>query len=462
MNDNGIKDIQNRRMRVFRELVELLWNNEGKFSLEVLGDRMVKEGIFREHEKNIFKSYLRISMGLDPKSVMEEFSDELDAAMNLERVSKPIVTVLEDVCDICRREGKVKECNVKCEHGASAHIEKRGIIINNDKCLTCGDCIPDCPLDAVVDKIEFVPVIKHLKNQKVPVYAAIAPAYIGQFGEGVKPGQIRSALKHMGFMDLVEVALFADLLTLREVYEFDHIVKKHGDYLITSCCCPIWMSMVQKGYPELLEHFSPAVSPMIAAGRALKSIYKDCIVVFIGPCIAKKNEAKDKELAGAIDYVLTFKELDEVFKALKIRLQDQEDDHKEQSSCGGRIYARTGGVSRSVESALESAGFKDVDFRPIQANGVKECKAVLDKLKLGAVEENFIEGMGCAGGCVGGPRSILDIEKAVDLVNEYGDSAKYRNALDNARVAIVLEKLNISSIKDVLGEQAAELLGREV
>jgi iron only hydrogenase large subunit-like protein len=391
-----------------------------------------------------------------------ELSADIDAAFNLRKVEKPLVAVIDELCDICRANNPEKPCYGSCGHGAADYKADKGITINNDKCLSCGDCIPDCPFDAIMDKIEFVPLIKHLKAKERPVYGIVAPAFAGQFGKGVKAGQIRNALRAMGFRDMIEVAVLADLLTLREAYEFEKHAKEKNDYLITSCCCPIWMNMVQKGYPELLTHFSPAVSPMIATGRVLKELDENAVVVFIGPCIAKKNEAKDKDLDGAVDFVLTFREMEEIFKALGIDPGAMEDGHKEQSSLGGRIYGRTGGVSRSVEMVVRRLMGESVDFRPVQADGVKACKEMLDGLRAGNITANFIEGMGCKGGCVGGPRSILEIEAATEVLNDYGAEAVFKNPLDNERISAIMEKTGIKDAKDIVEGRGYILLGRAI
>jgi len=453
---------QKRRMELFRELVRILWNNGSAEDIDYLLTRLIKSGKYKESEEGLLKKQLDLSMGLAPGSMDTELSADLDAAFNLKRVHKPLVAVLDEVCDICRAKNSEKPCLGSCSHGAADYTGEKGVRIDHGKCLSCGQCIPECPLDAIVDKIEFVPIIKHLKEKKRHVYAIMAPAFIGQFGDNVSAGQVRSALKYMGFRDMIEVALLADLLTLREAYEFEKLVNEREDYLITSCCCPIWMNMVQKGYPELLGHFSPAVSPMIATGRVIKELDEEALVVFIGPCIAKKNEAKDKELEGAVDFVLTFRELEQVFMALELKLSEMEDDHKEQSSMGGRIYGRTGGVSSSVEMVVKRLMGEAVDFRSVQADGVKACKEILDKLKAGQSDANFIEGMGCKGGCVGGPRSIIEAERAAEELNSYGIEAVFKNPLDNERIASIMEKTGIKDAEDIVEGKGYILLGRDI
>ncbi|MDF2839361.1 MAG: iron only hydrogenase large subunit [Clostridia bacterium] len=452
---------QERRLTVFRELVKSLWRDGSAKNVQQIEDELINRGLFEEAERNIIQDYIRIASGLSVES-KEPIEEAVNHAMHQKGIEFPLVTVIKDVCDLCKHDKGSEPCRTSCHHGALTHHEERGVVIENGKCLTCGNCVSSCPFEALSDKVEFVPIIDMLKQQEVPVYAAIAPAYIGQFGENVTAGQIRSALKLIGFKDMIEVALFADLLTLREVFEFEHLVQKQDDYLITSCCCPIWMNMLLKGYPELLDKFSPAVSPMIAAGRVLKEVYKNSKVVFVGPCIAKKNEAKDKDLRDAIDYVLTFRELDEIFKALDIDLSKLPDEQHEQSSEGGRIYARTGGVSKAVEMSLKRLGHQGIALNAIQVDGVKECKEILDKLKNGIVEANFIEGMGCKGGCVGGPRANIDVSKATELVNQYGMDAPYQSPVENDKVGVILERIGIHFPSDILKGKSMQLFGRDL
>ncbi len=135
----------------------------------------------------------------------------------------------------------------------------------------------------------------------------------------------------MGFTDMIEVAMFADILTIKEAFEFNHLVKTTEDFFLTSCCCPVWFNMTKKNYSELYKHMSPSVSPMIASGRILKKLYPDCRVVFIAPCIAKKAEIKEEELKGAIDFVINFRELKEIFNALQINPAELPGEEKDQA-----------------------------------------------------------------------------------------------------------------------------------
>jgi len=288
-------------------------------------------------------------------------------------------------------------------------------------------------------------MVKYIKKG-IPVYANVAPSIVGQFGEEITPGMLRSAFKSIGFSDMVEVALFADIITLREAKEYNENIITEDDFLITSCCCPVWINLLTKHYPELSRRLTKTVSPMIASGRVIKAIFPGAITVFIGPCIAKKAEAKVPELKGAIDYVLTFDELNQIFTALDVNLSEMKDDNKEQSSLGGRIYGRTGGVSESVRITLERINpDRNIKFRAVQVDGInncKRCKRLLDDLKKGNVKANFIEGMACEGGCVGGPKRVVDIKDGTRYINEYGMKAQAQNPLDNQNISHILRYLN--------------------
>ena len=267
----------------------------------------------------------------------------------------------------------------------------------------------------------------------------------------VTPGKLRTAFKKLGFDGMVEVALFADILTLKEALEFDKNITHKGDYQLTSCCCPIWIAMIRKIYNELMPHVPGAVSPMIACGRTVKKLHPDATTIFIGPCIAKKAEAREPDLVGAIDYVLTFQEIQDVFNFAGIDPIKMEESTKDHSSRSGRIYARTGGVSDAVCSTVKYINpQRNISVKTQQANGVRECKAMVNSLINGETDANFFEGMGCVGGCVGGPKAIIDREKGKKHVDEYGDQAKYKTPIDNPYVIELLHRLGFDTIDDFL------------
>jgi iron only hydrogenase large subunit-like protein len=427
-----------RRMKIFRDLAKLALSNQPKEKIDDIPYRFGNSpgGIAA------VKNEAMVAMGLNPTATADtELSREVDAALNLEEIELPLISVNKSICSECSLDGEEMVCRDACVCDKDGRSSKDRPIIENGKCLSCGRCIPRCPLGAINDKIEFIPMSKFL-DSGTPVYAAVAPAAAGQFGKNVTMGKLRSALKSIGFTDMLEVALFADMVTLKEADEFNKLVKSEDDFLITSCCCPVWVNLLTRHYGALYERLTKTVSPMVAAGRIIKAVFPDCKTVFIGPCVAKKAEAKHPDLKGAVDYVLTFSELLEVFRALELDLESMPEDSKDQSSYGGRTYARTGGVSEAVRITLERiAPDRTVEFRAIQADGVAECKKMLDRIKSGSLEANFIEGMGCEGGCVGGPRTNIDAVEGRRCVEEYGRRASFTNPIDNANVRQLLKYL---------------------
>ncbi|WP_110953867.1 [Fe-Fe] hydrogenase large subunit C-terminal domain-containing protein [Anaerosinus massiliensis] len=293
--------------------------------------------------------------------------------------------------------------------------------------------------------------MQSLHRKKNLAYALIAPAFIGQFSDQVTPGMLRSAFKQMGFDGMVEVAVFADILTLKEALEFDQNIISEKDYQLTSCCCPMWIAMIRKIYSELMPHVPATVSPMIAAGRTVKILHPDALTVFIGPCIAKKAEAREPDLQGAIDHVLTFQETQELFDLLKVDLTLFNANEKENSSKAGRIYARVGGVSEAVSNTVERLNpNREIAIKTRQADGVINCKAMINELMSGQITANFFEGMGCIGGCVGGPKSILDKAIAKDHINTYGEKALYPTPIDNPYVIELLHRLGFDTPESLI------------
>lgn len=288
-----------------------------------------------------------------------------------------------------------------------------------------------------------------LRNHKGPVYALVAPAYIGQFGDEITTGQIRSGFKKLGFTGMVEVAVFADLLTFKEALEFHDNIKGADDFQLTSCCCPVWISLIKKHFPKIVSHLPAAVSPMVACGRIAKHLQPDAATIFIGPCMAKKIEAKEADIKDATDCVLTFQETEILFQEAGIELDKQVESIRNHASYAGRIYAKTGGVSDAVEMTIKRIDpHQQIKFKAKQADGVMECKKLLEEILDGKVEANFYEGMGCIGGCVGGPKSNVPTEKGKENIEQYADEAEYKTPLDNPYVIELLNVLGFETVKD--------------
>lgn len=440
---------------IFKALIQAYYSGNFEKKVEEI---IVSSG----KDKDEITAIVSSACGVNVK-YSNNFTENLkDAILNYKKSSN-IINKIKPCDTKCIDKDGTTPCKRSCPLGAIVvDRDKNDTYINNDLCIECGFCVDACPSGSLKDKVEFLPFAPLIKENKT-VIAAVAPAIIGQFGENVTIDKLRTAFKVIGFTDMVEVAFFADILTLKEATEFDHHVKKIDDFMITSCCCPMWVGMLKKVYKDLVTHVSPSVSPMIAAGRVMKYLNPNCKVVFIGPCIAKKAEAKDKDIFDAIDYVLTFEELKTIFEALNIDVEKLPEDHSsEYASRGGRLYGRTGGVSIAVGEAIERM-FPDkfVDFSATQANGVKECKEMLNKAQKGEIRANFIEGMGCVGGCVGGPKAIIPKESGTQYVNNLAEESSIKVAVDSSCMKEILKKLDINSEKDFKDSVKIEMFERE-
>lgn len=384
------------------------------------------------------------------KETMDFDEHHLDCLLNPEK--QPSVMRLNECT--CSDEEK-QACNNTCFIDAITRDEKGNIIISDENCVGCAACIENCKLDNLTDRKEIVPIFELLNSNKSPVYAMIAPAYIGQFSDEVTSGKLRSAFKKLGFAGMIEVALFADILTLKEALEFDAAINDEDDFMLTSCCCPMWIAMIKKIYYTLVPHLPPSVSPMAACGRSIKILYPEAKTVFIGPCIAKKAESRDKDIADAVDYVLTFQEMKDILDVANIEPSTLDEDLRDHSSAAGRTYARTGGVSEAVKNTLHRLKpQRAIPLTATHADGVPACKELLKNIENGIIKANFIEGMGCVGGCVGGPKSLLNKENATDNVNEYGKRAAYKTPVDNPYVIELLKRLGFDTIESLLKDDS--------
>jgi iron only hydrogenase large subunit-like protein len=240
----------------------------------------------------------------------------------------------------CNCGAETPGCVTACIFKAITKDDTGRIIIDKELCCGCSACIETCESGKLVSSRDILPVLFAIKHSEVPVYAMIAPAFVGQFDRRITPGKLRGALKNIGFAGMLEVALFADILTLKEALEFDRSIQNEQDFLLTSCCCPVWIAMIRRIYSQYITHVPGSVSPMVACGRTIKRIKPVAKTVFIGPCIAKKAEAREKDIADAVDYVLTFEEIHDIFEAFDIDLPGIDDDARDHSSMTGRIYAR--------------------------------------------------------------------------------------------------------------------------
>ena len=403
--------------------------------------------------QQLYEDLLRQKVSVEEPLPKEYDPKHLDCLLYPEEYAPVIST---DTCADCFE----RACQKSCIFDAIETGKEGELFINPSRCEGCAACIDACKSNHLAASKDVLPAMRAVRNASGPVYLMIAPAFSGQFRGHVTAGKLRSACKALGFTGMVEVALFADILTLKEALEFERHVREPGDFQLTSCCCPVWIAMIRKRYHELLPHVPGAVSPMVACGRFLKRIHPDAVTIFAGPCLAKKKEAKEPDIADAVDYVLTFQEVNDLFEAAKISLEELPEEEKEHASKAGRLYARTGGVSQAVEEMVRQLSPDGkIGVRCEQANGTKESMEMMRRIQNKETDANFFEGMGCVGGCVGGPKAIIDSEKGKRYVDEYAKNSIYQTPLENPYVRKLLEELGFETVEELLEDNT--LLTRE-
>ena len=294
-----------------------------------------------------------------------------------------------------------RPCKFSCPVNAITYDEHGISVIDKKKCIRCGKCIHSCPFGAIGSKSFIVDVINALREGK-HVYAMAAPATEGQFGDDITMASWKNAMKELGFTDFFDVGLGGDMTAAYESEEWAEAYKA-GEKKVTSCC-PAFVNMIKKHYPTLIDNMSTTVSPMCAVSRMLKAIDPETITVFIGPCMAKKSEAADKSIENNADYVLTFGEAIEMLRGKEVELEPAEET-KQEGSVFGKRFGNGGGVTNAVIECFKEKG-ESADVKVARCSGAAEVKKALLLLKVGRLPEDFIEGMMCQGGCVGGPSNL--------------------------------------------------------
>lgn len=316
-----------------------------------------------------------------------------------------------------------RPCAAACGMNAIKSDEYGRADIDYDQCVSCGMCLVSCPFSAIVDKSQIFQTVLALKSD-TPIYAAIAPSFVKQFGDNVTPEQVRAALKAVGFEDMVEVAIGADLCAVQEAVDFLKEVPAKHSWLGTSCC-PAWSVMAKKTYPEYAEHISMTLTPMVLTGRMTKKQHPDCKVVFIGPCAAKKLEASRTSVRSDIDFVLTFEEMAGIFDAKNIDFNKLEiEEPIKTSSSLGKGFASSGGVAAAVVNAIHCVE-PDMEVKTVKAEGLNECKKMLAMAKAGKYDGYLLEGMACPGGCMGGAGVLADVKKATAALEQQKKESEF-------------------------------------
>ena len=326
------------------------------------------------------------------------------------------------VCPFSAIVSRKRPCQNACKVKAISMNDEKAAAIDNSKCIQCGACVYQCPFGAIMDKSYIIDAINILKKSKRNnpngehrVYALVAPSISSQFSYA-KLGQVITGLKELGFHDVIEAALGADMVAMAEAKE----LSEKG--ILTSSCCPAFVQYIKTAFPNLAQHISHNLSPMSLLAKYIKDTTPGAKIIFIGPCTAKKAEAQLEQVKPYVDTVLTFEELQALFDSRDLDLSALEEGVLDNASYFGRIFARSGGLTDAVAQALKE---QDIDFnvKPVVCDGIEECRMALLKLNKGVLDGNFIEGMACIGGCIGGAGCLTHGEKNKAEVDKYGREA---------------------------------------
>ena len=331
------------------------------------------------------------------------------------------------VCPYSAIINRKRPCQLACKIKAISINENNAAAIDNSKCIQCGACVYQCPFGAITDKSYILNVIDLLKksqnNEKYKVYAVVAPSISSQFNYA-KLGQVITGLKKLGFYTVIEAALGADMVAMAESKE----LSEKG--FLTSSCCPAFVQYIKSSFPNLLPLVSHNLSPMATLAKYIKKTNEKAKVVFIGPCTAKKAEAQLDSVKPFIDSVLTFEELQALFDSKNIDITTLEEDVLDNASYYGRIFARSGGLSDAVSQALTEQNI-EFPLKPSVCDGIENCRIALLKKSKNVLDANFIEGMACTGGCIGGAGCLTHGEKSKADVDKYGKEA-FEKTISNA------------------------------
>jgi iron only hydrogenase large subunit-like protein/uncharacterized Fe-S cluster-containing protein len=365
-----------------------------------------------------------------------------------------------DMSTIQFKEANCKNCYKclrNCHIKAIAFKNEQARILEDD-CILCGNCLHICPQNAKSVRSD-IGKIKSFMQKNEKVYASIAPSFISAF-EVSEPLKIISALKRLGFIQIQETAVGAAQVSK----EYDKLLRKRKMPNIITTSCPSVNFLVQKYYPELISQLAPVVSPMIAHAKMLKAMYGPRIrVVFIGPCIAKKEECKDLQNEGVVDAVITFEELEKWFIEEGIGFDDDDaEENRGIKNAAARFYPAPGGIIKTLSAENKK------NYKCISIDGVDRCIEILESIKSGEVNNFFIEMNACAGGCLRGPcikpikggfleardrlvgyvkRSIKDADAdiiqdaKVSLTKKFVDRSKSYKIPDDETIQSILNKI---------------------
>ena len=323
-----------------------------------------------------------------------------------------------------------RPCAEACGMDAIGSDELGRAKIDYDKCVSCGMCLVNCPFGAISDKSQIFQLIHAIKRGD-KVVAAVAPAFVSQFGENVTSSQMREAMRQVGFHKVIEVAVGADMCTAEEAEDFLKKVPAEQPFMATSCC-PSWSVMAKKLFPQQAECISMAMTPMVLTARLIKKEKPNARICFIGPCAAKKLEASRRSVRSEVDFVLTFEELMGLFEAKAVNfadLPDNPEDAFNSASADARGFAASGGVAQAVVNAIKKMD-PDREVKVMSAQGLADCKKMMMMAKAGKYNGYLLEGMACPGGCIAGAGTLADPAKSVAMLNKYKNEATMKVATE--------------------------------
>ena len=309
-------------------------------------------------------------------------------------------------------------CENACPVGAIKQNENGVSQVDHTKCIACGRCIASCPFGAVVPRSSLISVANLIKNKQKTV-AIIAPAIVGQFNASLE--KIKKAIKEVGFTEVIEVAEGAEITSINEAKELMERKENNEGYLLTSCC-PAWVMLVEKHIPLLKEHISKTLSPMGYTIELAEKRFPGYKIIFVGPCIAKREEAAVK-YPNRVHSVITYEELSAIFKAKNIDFLNISESPEDWDKCKSfddcRDFALKTGVAECVLNRVDDRNkYKVLSFSGIDKKLFMQMK-IWPKLPPDA---DIIEIMACPDGCISGPGTIVNPQNAI----RFRDSEKKR------------------------------------
>ena len=337
------------------------------------------------------------------------------------------------VCPYSAIVNRKRPCQIACKVKAITINEDNAAAIDNEKCISCGACVYQCPFGAIMDKSYILNVVdllkKSVQGRNYKLYAVVAPSISSQFTYA-KLGQVVTGLKELGFHTVIEAALGADMVAKAESAE----LAEKG--FLTSSCCPAFVQYVKSAFPALEGCISHNLSPMATIAKYIKETTENAKIIFIGPCTAKKAEVQKDTVKPYVDAVLTFEELQALFDSRDVDLTTLEEGVLDNASYYGRIFARSGGLSDAVAEGLKEQNLTEFELNACACDGIEECRTALLKKSREKLDANFIEGMACVGGCIGGAGCLTHGEKNKAQVDRYGREA-YEKTIEDALSVII-------------------------